>query len=203
MTDCGLFSSFVGDFRASLLNFVGGDLVVVAILDVVVFDGLAALVRDSMVGRLAVVEGVMVERRSLVDVGRVADGLVVVEDPRVDIRFETPFPTPVFFSSPDVTEPSAVASDVVRGPRPARFAVVDDVGRVGGLLSVLPGVGRVEVEEDFGVEEDFALAVELRCAAELPAAGLRGAVAVESVLGSSPRRTAGVLVGSAMIYEEL
>ena len=194
--------SFVGDLGVSLLSLDGGDLVVAAVREAGTFEGLATLVRDSVVDRLdEEVVGVMVDRRSLVAVGRVADGLVVVEEPKADIRFETPLPTPGFFSSPDVTEASGGASGVLRGPRPALLAVVDDTGRVGGLFSVLPGAGRVdEVEDDFGVEDGFVLAVvELLCEVELPAADLLGTEEAGSLLELRPRRTAGVLVESAIM----
>ena len=186
----------------SLENLDGGDLVVMPDFEAAILDGLVVFVFESMVERLGVVvEGAMVERRSLVGVGRVADDLAVVEDPRDDIRLETPLPTPVFFSSPEVTEASVGASDVVRGPKPTLFAVVEEIGRVGGLLSVLPATERVdEAEVGFGVEPILVLApVELLCEAAGPAAGLRGAAEVESVLESTPRRAAGVLAESDMI----
>ncbi|KAL9087736.1 MAG: hypothetical protein Q9165_006503 [Trypethelium subeluteriae] len=200
---CDLLSSFVGDLGPSLVSFDGGDLAVVAILEIPVFEGLAGVARDSVVGRLAVVavEGATFERRSLVAVGRVADGLELVEDPRVDIRLETPFPIPPFFSSPEVIEASVCASDVVgRGARPTLLAVVDDVGRVGGLFNVLPVVGRVdEAGDGFEAEDGFVLvAVELLCEAELPAAGLREPAGLESGLESTLRRATGVLVESAI-----
>lgn len=107
----------------------------------------SALVRDVAVGRLgaaAVLDGVMVERRSAAEATFEGEDFDAVEDNKADIRLTWPLTPSFLFSSPEVRdERSCSWSDVVLFEvevRPVRRVPVAGAGRVGGLFRLDPSV---------------------------------------------------------------
>ena len=107
----------------------------------------SALVRDVAVGRLgaaAVLDGVMVERRSAAEATFEGEDFDAVEDNKADIRLTWPLTPSFLFSSPEVRdERSCSWSDVVLFEvevRPVRRVPVAGTGRVGGLFRLDPSV---------------------------------------------------------------
>ena len=106
----------------------------------------SALVRDVAVGRLgaaAVLDGVMVERRSAVEATFEGEDFDAVED-KADIRLVWPLTPSFLFSSPEVRDERSYSwSDVVLFEvevRPVRRVPIAGAGRVGGLFRLDPSV---------------------------------------------------------------
>lgn len=125
----------------------------------------SALVRDVAVGRLgaaAVLDGVMVERRSAVEVTFEGEDFDAVEDDKADIRLVWPLTPSFLFSSPEVRdERSCSWSDVELFEvevRPVRRVPVAGAGRVGGLFKLNPNVEDLVAEAARG----FVVVVEVR-----------------------------------------
>jgi hypothetical protein len=124
----------------------------------------SALVRNVAMGRLgaaAVLDGVMVERRSAVEATFEGEDFNAVDD-KADIRLVWPLTPSFLFSSPEVRdERSCSWSDVVLFEvevRLVRWVLVVGAGRVGGLFRLDPSVEDLVAEAARG----FVVVVEGR-----------------------------------------
>lgn len=113
----------------------------------------SALVRDVVVGRLgaaAVLDGVIVERRSAVEATPEGEDLDAVEDDKVDIRLVWPLTPSFLFSSPEVRDERSYSwSDVVLFEvevRSVRRVPMAGAGRVGGLFRLDPSAEDLVLE---------------------------------------------------------